>query len=91
MLTYPKFRLEPEERIELLADYLPFCAIVELSERCPQACRDSKDQIFLDLAHSGTADVLVTGDKDLLELNARTAFRIQSPESYRTEVERRGD
>jgi putative PIN family toxin of toxin-antitoxin system len=32
-------------------------------------CRDKKDNKFLDLAVSGQADFLITGDKDLLELN----------------------
>ncbi|HTX76058.1 MAG TPA: putative toxin-antitoxin system toxin component, PIN family [Terracidiphilus sp.] len=86
VLAYPKFQLSSEERIELLGDYLPFGEIVEKIEHCPQTCRDPKDQIFLDLAHTGKADVLVTGDKDLLELDSRTAFSIESPESYRARV-----
>jgi uncharacterized protein len=32
-------------------------------------CRDAKDNKFLDLAVSGQADVLITGDNDLLELH----------------------
>ncbi len=32
-------------------------------------CRDPKDNKFLELAVCGRADVLVTGDKDLLTLN----------------------
>lgn len=83
MLSYPKFRLEPAERIELLADYLSFCEIVEITERYPQVCRDKNDQIFLDLAHSGKAGVLVTGDSDLLELASSASFNILSPEAYR--------
>lgn len=33
------------------------------------ACRDSKDNKFLELAINGKADCVVTGDKDLLVLN----------------------
>lgn len=88
VLAYPKFQLESEERIELLAEYLPFCEIVELVQLCPQTCRDPKDQIFLDLAHSGRAEVLITGDRDLLEMDSQTAFAIQTPEAYRAQVER---
>ena len=33
------------------------------------ACRDPKDNKFLEVAVNGLADVIVTGDKDLLVLN----------------------
>lgn len=87
-LAYPKFKLTAEERIELLTDYLPFCEIVEAVKPYPKTCRDPKDQIFLNLAFSGKAEVLVTGDKAWLVLDTRTTFRIQTPESYRLRYER---
>lgn len=34
----------------------------------PQICRGEKDQPFLDLAQSGGAELLVSGDNDLLAL-----------------------
>jgi putative PIN family toxin of toxin-antitoxin system len=34
-----------------------------------QACRDPKDDKFLDVAINGQADAIVTGDKDLLALH----------------------
>ncbi|HUY95559.1 MAG TPA: putative toxin-antitoxin system toxin component, PIN family [Terracidiphilus sp.] len=83
VLAYPKFKLPPEDRMELLGDYLPFCETVEVVQPCPQRCRDERDQAFLDLAFSGNADVLVTGDSDLLALDDWTRFSIESPESYR--------
>ena len=83
VLDYPKFRLAAEDRDELLADYLPWCEVAEGIGRCPFACRDPKDQIFLDLAQAGKATVLVTGDKDLLSLAGKTSFAIESPEAYR--------
>jgi len=86
VLAYPKFKLSPEDRLELLGDYLPFCETVEVIQACPQTCRDPRDQAFLDLACSGGADVLVTGDRYLLALDDWTRFTIQSPESYRQEL-----
>jgi putative PIN family toxin of toxin-antitoxin system len=88
VLNYPKFDLEPEEQIELLGDYLPFCKTVEKIKICPQICRDQRDQIFLDLAFSGAAEVLVTGDNDLLVLAGSTQFAIMSPDSYRQSCEK---
>jgi putative PIN family toxin of toxin-antitoxin system len=86
VLGYPKFRLSPGDRVELLGDYLPWCATVERVERCAAVCRDPRDQMFLDLAESGAADVLVTGDQDLLVLEGKTAFSIETPEEYRQRI-----
>lgn len=87
VLNYPKFkvkfRLTPEEILDLMGEYLPFCEIVEETTRCPQRCRDRHDQAFLDLAFSAGADVLVTGDTDLLALAGSTRFAILSPDEYR--------
>lgn len=86
VLGYPKFRLSQEDRRELLAEYLPYCEVVELTERCVLICRDANDQPFLDLAQSGRADLLVSGDRDLLAMVGQTTFLIESPEDYRRRV-----
>jgi putative PIN family toxin of toxin-antitoxin system len=86
VLGYPKFRLAAADCVELLAGYLPYCDVVELTESCPVVCRDVKDQLFLDLAQSGRADVLVTGDQDLLVLAGQTDFVIETPATYRVRV-----
>lgn len=69
-LAYPKFRLSAEQQEELLADYLPYCEVVSIPEPPPTTplCRDPADTPFLQLALSGKADALVTGDKDILVL-----------------------
>jgi uncharacterized protein len=85
-LEYRKFGLTTERRHELLADYLPYCEIVEVTRKCGVVCRDAKDQPFLDLAQSGKADALVSGDRDLLVLARRTKFLIETPEDYRRRV-----
>ncbi len=85
-MAYPKFGLTPDDQVELLGDYFPVCEIVEPSESCPQLCRDKQDQPFLDLAHCGRADVLVSGDHDLLALAGHTSFSIESHEAYRIRV-----
>ena len=86
VLGYPKFRLAPDDRLELLAEYLPFCETIKLAQRCPLTCRDVNDQPTLDLAQSGRADLLVTGDADLLALAGQTAFLIETSEDYRRRV-----
>jgi putative PIN family toxin of toxin-antitoxin system len=86
VLGYPKFALSAGDCRELLAEYVPYCEVVEPRERCEVACRDPKDQAFLDLAESGKADLLVSGDRDLLVLAGKTKFVIETPEAYRLRV-----
>ena len=47
-----------------------------------KGCRDQKDDKFLNLAMSGHAEFLLTGDKDLLELDPFMDIRILSCASY---------
>jgi uncharacterized protein len=83
VLNYSKFRLSEQYRVEALALYLPYCESLDPLSRCPIWCRDPKDQPFLDLAESGNADILVSGDSDLLVLAGQTQFLIETPESHR--------
>ena len=85
VLRYPKFGLT-EGNVEVFAArYLPFAERIEVDESALvlPACRDPDDRIFLALASAGRADVLVTGDDDLLALDGETRFLIETPEQYR--------
>lgn len=46
------------------------------------ACRDEKDNKFLELALSGKADYIITGDQDLLTLNPFQGVEIIQPRGY---------
>ncbi len=83
-LGYPKFRLSPADREELLAEYLPHAMILEeldVKTELPQ-CSDPADQVFLELAEAGDAAFLVTGYGALLELDGQCSFRIVSPGEF---------
>lgn len=45
-------------------------------------CRDPKDNKFLEVAVAGRADVIVTGDDDLLVLHPFTGIPIVSPSTF---------
>ncbi|TQE99206.1 MAG: putative toxin-antitoxin system toxin component, PIN family [Spiribacter salinus] len=47
--------------------------------RTVQACRDPKDDKFLDAALAGGAQAIISGDRDLLELDPFHGIRIVSP------------
>lgn len=86
VLRYRKFGLSSDQFHEALAAYLPYCELVEVTRKCSVQCRDTRDQPFLDLAHSGKSDSLVSGDRDLLVLAGRTKFSIESPKAYQRRV-----
>ncbi len=46
------------------------------------ACRDPKDDKFLELAASGGATHIVTGDADLIQLNPFQGIQILTPHSF---------
>lgn len=45
-------------------------------------CRDPGDDKFLECAHRARADLLITGDKDLLSLRTHGRTRILTPAAY---------
>jgi putative PIN family toxin of toxin-antitoxin system len=47
-----------------------------------RACRDPRDDKFLELAVNGGAGVIITGDKDLLALNPFRKIAIITPAQY---------
>ena len=47
-----------------------------------RACRDPKDDMFLEVAVNGSADLIVTGDRDLLALHPFLGIPILSPADY---------
>ncbi len=89
VLGYPKFKLSPADREELLADYLPYCRSVRIPARLPKLplCRDANDQMFIELAAAGKADWLVTGDKDLLVLAADFNRPIVTAEAFLVQLD----
>jgi uncharacterized protein len=44
--------------------------LVTITEPVKGACRDPKDDMFLELALNGRAEVIVSGDADLLALDS---------------------
>src|SRR5438445_4390936 len=82
-LHSPKFDryVRRERRDSLLERIASLVEIVEVLQSI-RASRDRKDDKFLDAAVNGRADVIVTGDKDLLDLNPFRGIAIVSPADY---------
>jgi uncharacterized protein len=79
----PKFarRLLPDARLALLAAYSDAFEPVDVSQGVTD-CRDPKDNMLLELALGGHADLIVTGDKDLLCLHPWRGIAIMNPADY---------
>ena len=79
-LLAPKFdRYISRQRREALLDRLaPNVEIVEVVQQV-RACRDHKDDKFLEVAVNGEADVVVSGDQDLLVLHPFRGTDIVTP------------
>jgi len=78
VLSYPKFKLTPDQQHDLLADYLPWTETARMPTQPPKvpACRDPNDLPFLQLAFASRADALISGDGDLLVLATKSRIPI---------------
>jgi putative PIN family toxin of toxin-antitoxin system len=65
-----------------LAAYVDLCEFVEPKPLSERICRDADDDVVLATALAGKADVIVTGDNDLLVLKEFRGTRILSPRKF---------
>jgi uncharacterized protein len=70
-------RQEFIRRLGRIAEMVPIVQTV-------RACRDPGDDKFLEVAVNGRADLIITGDRDLLALNPFMGIAILSPAAYLT-------
>jgi putative PIN family toxin of toxin-antitoxin system len=63
------------QRLGYIAEFVPIIQLV-------RECRDPKDDKFLAVALNGRADVIVTGDADLLALHPWRDVAVLSPAEY---------
>lgn len=83
VLHRPRFNkyLQEEERMEFLATLLQEAELVEVTD-VVTACRDPKDDKFLELAVSGRATHIISGDNDLLVLHPFRGIVILTPQAF---------
>ncbi len=83
VLSRPKFDryLRKEIRVAFAIAFIEQGILVEIIETISEA-RDAKDDKFLELAVSGHATCIVTGDEDLLVLNPFRGIPIVTPRQF---------
>jgi hypothetical protein len=74
-----------DERMEFLAVLLREARLVEVTVHIGE-CRDPQDNKFLELAVSGEAACIVSGDKDLLVLHPFRSIPVVTPRSFLDET-----
>jgi len=90
VLHYPKFSLSQTDQMGFLEEILPYCITNPNPEPRADivACRDPKDQVFLDLALETVVDFLISGDRDLLEYPPVDGLKVISASALRSVLER---
>jgi len=85
VLLRPKFDkyVSQESRLEFLAAMVQEAEKVMVRDTIT-ACRDAKDNKFLELAVSGNAGQIITGDQDLLVLHPFRGIAIVTPQAFLT-------
>jgi uncharacterized protein len=73
--------LTVEERTEFLQYFFKQSTKIEINQTV-EGCRDPKDNMILELAVCGEADMIITGDRDLLDMITFGGISIVSPKDF---------
>ncbi len=87
VLQRPKFDryVTIDEREAFITKLALTTVVVDIAETI-QVCRDPKDDKFLEIAVNGKADIIVTGDPDLLILHPFRDIAIRTPDALLHEL-----
>ncbi len=77
-----KYLREPDEAMLWLADLAALADLADDTGRAKGVCRDPGDDAVLSAAIEGRADVIVTGDADLLALEEHEGIAIVTPRAF---------
>ena len=82
-LNKPKLRryLKIEDKFSFLTKLENKATIIKITQTVT-ICRDPKDNMYLELALSGKADLIITGDSDLLVLHPFCNIPVITPKLF---------
>jgi putative PIN family toxin of toxin-antitoxin system len=83
VLRRPKFDryVQEDEHLRFLAKFIRDTSLIEVTDIVSE-CRDVKDNKFLELALSGKATCIDSGDSDLLVLDPFRGISIITPQEF---------
>lgn len=95
VLQYPhiadQLRVTEDELAVILAALLSQAEVVPGNLELPGVTRDPKDDAVVACAVEGEADIIVSGDQDLLEIGDYEAIRIVTPRQFIKRLQGEGD
>jgi len=80
-----KYHIEPEDIVALI-NLIRLRGDLVIPDRKVTACRDPKDDKFLEAALAGSADCVISGDADLLDLTPFESIPILRPAEFLARV-----
>lgn len=87
VLRRPKFRLQPDQVSEILILFRSASTLVNPSRRVYGVQADPTDNAVLEAAEAATAEIIVSGDRHLLDLKIWNGIRILSPAAFTAEMQ----
>jgi len=81
-ISLKKFDRSRAETLRILEPYLDNAIYVEIAGDLHGICRDPNDDMIIECAVLANADLIVTGDRDLLVLNSYRNIHIMTPRQY---------
>ena len=88
VLQYPKLQryYDPETRLRFVALVAALSELVDLPEKVPAICRHPADDWVIATAVAGHAEVIISGNRHLLELGQVGEIAIISPRLFLKQV-----
>jgi uncharacterized protein len=87
VLAYPKFELsEVEINYILYIEILPYFDIVKAKDRPVIIKNDPSDDKFIYCAKAGNAEIIISGDRHLLNLKTYQKIKILTPAEFLTHL-----
>ena len=76
VLKYNKFKLNNDEINLIIEDYISYSTLIKIKKKVDLIKIDKTDNIFLSIAENVNADIIIFGDKHLLELKNKYKITI---------------
>jgi putative PIN family toxin of toxin-antitoxin system len=80
VLRRPKFKTSPDEVQRVIVSLMRTAEVVNVTSKIKAVKEDPKDDMVVETAYDGNADMIVTGDSHLLVLNNFKKIKIVSVE-----------
>lgn len=81
VLNRPKFKTSEDEINRIISAFIESAEIVSIKSKFMAVEKDPKDNIIIETAYDGNADLIVSGDSHLLTLKSFRGIKIMTVEN----------